>query len=124
MNKYFKYSGIEAKQSDKHSVISVVSKADEILQIAEIDRIRRSDQGEIFGFQRPKIKNHINEIRDYLNKDGAVLPNPIVLAFTQDISITKQDKNKMIWIRNIIYPDDFKKTIAKIPSGKCYKIKR
>ena len=89
MNKYFKFSGIEAKQSEKHNVVSVVCKADEILQIAEIDRIRRSDQGEIFGFQRPKIKNHINEIRDYLNKDGAVLPNPIVLAFTKDISITK-----------------------------------
>ena len=92
MNKYLKFTGIEAKQSDKHHVISVICKADEILQIAEIDRIRRSDQGEIFGFQRPKIKNHINEIRDYLNKDGAVLPNPIVLAFTKDILIAKKAK--------------------------------
>ena len=93
MNKYLKFSGIEAKQSDKHNVFSVVCKADEILQIAEIDRIRRSEQGEIFGFQRPKIKNHIDEIRDYLNKDGAVLPNPIVIAFTKNISITKKNKN-------------------------------
>ena len=95
MNKYLKFTGIEAKQSDKHHVISVICKADEILQIAEIDRVRRSDQGEIFGFQRPKIKNHINEIRDYLNKDGAVLPNPIVLAFTKDILITKKAKNNI-----------------------------
>ena len=95
MNKYLKFSGIEAKQSDKHHVVSVVCKADEILQIAEIDRIRRSEQGEIFGFQRPKIKNHINEIKDYLNKDEAVLPNPIVLAFTKDILISKKEKNNI-----------------------------
>ena len=29
-----------------------------------------------------------------------------------DTPLTKQDKNKMIWIRDIIYPDDFKKTIV------------
>jgi len=95
MNKYLKFTGIEANQSDNHHVVSVVCKADEILQIAEIDRIRRDETGEIFGFQRPKIKNHINEIRDYLNKDGAVLPNPIVLAFTKSISITKRDANNI-----------------------------
>ena len=89
MTKFFKFRGIEAKQSKKHNVISVVCKADEILQIAEIDRIRRSDKGRILGFQRPKIQNHINEIRDYLIKDESVLPNPIVLAFTKNISIIK-----------------------------------
>ena len=92
MNKSFKFSGIEAKQSGKHSVISIVCKAEEILQIAEIDRIRRSNKGEIFGFQRPKIQNHINEIRDYLKKDESVLPNPIVLAFTKNISIIKKKR--------------------------------
>ena len=95
MKKVFKFSGIEAKQSKKHNVISVVCKAEEILQIAEIDRIRRSEKGEIFGFQRPKIQNHINEIRDYLMKDESVLPNPIVLAFTKHISIIKKDKNNL-----------------------------
>jgi DGQHR domain-containing protein len=95
MNKYLKFTGIEAKQSNKHHVISVICKANEILQIAEIDRIRRNETGEVFGFQRPKIKNHINEIRDYLKKDEAVLPNPIVLAFTKGISIENKDRNNI-----------------------------
>ena len=95
MKKSFKFSGIAAKQSVKHSVISTVCKVEEILQIAEIDRIRRSEKGEIFGFQRPKIQNHINEIKDYLKKEESVLPNPIVLAFTKNILVVKKGGNNI-----------------------------
>ena len=56
MNKYLKFTGIEANQSDNHHVVSVVCKADEILQIAEIDRIRRDETGEILVFNVQKLK--------------------------------------------------------------------
>lgn len=39
------------------------------------------------GFQRPQIAGHIREIRDYLEKPEAILPNPIVVAFTSNIEI-------------------------------------
>jgi len=37
-------------------------------------------------FQRPQIASHICEIKDYLEHDDAVLPNPIVIAFTSGVS--------------------------------------
>ena len=106
MKKFLKFSGIQANQSDNHSVMTMVCQANEIFQIAEIDRIRRSEKGEIFGFQRPKILNHINEIRDYLNQENAVLPNSVVLAFTKDVSIVKT-KNEKIDIEIDITPQDY-----------------
>ena len=80
MKKLIKFNGITANQSNNHTVVSMVCNASDVFEIAEIDRIRRSDKGEVLGFQRPKIQNHINEIRDYIKSDDAVLPNPIVLA--------------------------------------------
>lgn len=57
------------------------------MQFATIDRIGRSAQGELSGFQRPQIAAHIREIKDYLSLDDAVLPNPIVVAFTNGVSV-------------------------------------
>src|SRR5262249_52408941 len=54
---------------------------------ASIDRIGRNANGELRGFQRPQIASHICEIKDYLEQDDAVLPNPIVVAFTSGISV-------------------------------------
>jgi DGQHR domain-containing protein len=85
------FSAIIARQSDSHQVVSIVATADEILEFATIDRIGRDAQGQLSGFQRPQIAGHIREIRDYLEKPDAVLPNPIVVAFTEGISIISKD---------------------------------
>jgi DGQHR domain-containing protein len=45
------------------------------------------------GFQRPQIANHIREIRDYLAKPTAILPNPIVVAFTQSATLQPTGAN-------------------------------
>jgi len=60
------------------------------LRIAAVSRIGRDEQGHLSGFQRPQIAAHIEEIRDYLEKDTAVLPNPIVVAFTEKVSVKKK----------------------------------
>ncbi|MDC0189751.1 DGQHR domain-containing protein DpdB [Rhodospirillales bacterium] len=91
MDQQMKFSAIRAKQSKDHSVVSFPARASEILEIASIDRISRDQDGKIKGFQRPQIALHINEIRDYLSQDDAVLPNPIVLAFTEAVEVTEID---------------------------------
>jgi len=83
------FQAIEAQQSDKHSVYSFAATASEVFQIARIDRIGRSDQGELFGFQRPQVSRHILEIRDYLEKPDSVLPNSVVLAFVGGVEVEK-----------------------------------
>lgn len=81
------FSAVIARQSDSHQVLSIVATADEILEFATIDRIGRDEKGHLSGFQRPQIAGHIREIRDYLEKADSVLPNPIVVAFTDGITI-------------------------------------
>ena len=83
------FSAIKARQSQEHTVLSFAATASDLQRIASISRVARSEQGELSGFQRPQIATHINEIRDYLEKDTAVLPNPIVLAFTKRVSVVE-----------------------------------
>jgi len=88
--KKLKYTAIKAEQSEKHQVLSFAAKASEILAFASIDRISRDAAGRLKGFQRPQIASHIHEIRDYLKSDDAVLPNPIVVAFTKHVQVKEK----------------------------------
>lgn len=45
------------------------------------------------GFQRPQVAGHIREIRDYLETEDAILPNPLVIAFTRNLTIEDMDEN-------------------------------
>lgn len=89
----FTYIALKAKQSPGHQVLSFAAYPSEILKFAEIDRVNRGKDGSLTGFQRNQIAPHINEIRDYLSKDYAVLPNPIVVAFVGGVSIKEIEEN-------------------------------
>jgi DGQHR domain-containing protein len=86
LNQVMTYLAVSAQQSSEHKVLSFAAKAADVLRFAAIDRIGRDAQGELSGFQRPQVAAHIREIRDYLEKPNAVLPNPIVVAFTDRVS--------------------------------------
>jgi DGQHR domain-containing protein len=83
----FTYKAIQAKQSPNHQVLSFAARPADILQFAEIDRVNRSSDGTLTGFQRHQIAPHIKEIRDYLSHNNAILPNPIVVAFVDGASV-------------------------------------
>ena len=87
MTNKIKFKGIAARQSNKHTVVSFPALASDVFSVAKIDRAGRTDQGELFGFQRPQVSRHIHEIRDYLSQPDAVLPNSVVLAFVEGVSI-------------------------------------
>ena len=89
----FKFTALKAKQSPGHQVLSFAAYPSEILQFAEIDRVNRGKDGSLTGFQRNQIAPHIKEIRDYLSKEHAVLPNPIVVAFVGGVEITEIEDN-------------------------------
>ena len=76
-----RFDALAPTQSPKLTVFTFVAKAAEIARIARIERAGRDDDGTLQGFQRPQIANHIREIRDYLEKPNAILPNAIVVAF-------------------------------------------
>lgn len=79
--RYLHFDALAPMQSPNFKVFTFVARADEISKIARIERAGRDDGGALQGFQRPQIAGHIREIRDYLEKPSAILPNPIVVAF-------------------------------------------
>lgn len=83
----FTFSAIRANQSFEHTVVCFTATASEISSFSTIERIARNGEGHLSGFQRPQIASHIQEIKDYLKRDDAVLPNPIVVAFTDNVEI-------------------------------------
>jgi DGQHR domain-containing protein len=85
-----RFPAIRARQSDGHIVVSFPARASDLQQIASIDRVARDAQGELSGFQRPQIAAHIREIKDYLDRPEAILPNPIVVAFTSRVEIENE----------------------------------
>lgn len=85
LNQPMTYLTICAQQSNEHKVLSFAARAADVLAFASIERIGRDPQGELSGFQRPQVAAHIREIRDYLEKPNSVLPNPIVVAFTDRV---------------------------------------
>ena len=87
-----KFSAAYAEQSPRHKVLTFAATAEEVLAFASIDRIGRTADGGLKGFQRPQVAGHIREIRDYLEGPEAVLPNAIVVAFTDHVEITEKKK--------------------------------
>jgi DGQHR domain-containing protein len=87
------FSAIKAHQSQRHIVFSFVASAAQVFEIARIDRVGRSQTGELLGFQRPQIAAHIHEIRDYLEREDAVLPNSVVIAFTGHVKLQPVNQN-------------------------------
>lgn len=87
MGKTVTFRAIRAQQSANHDVFAFAATAQQVFQIARIERAGRTETGDLFGFQRPQVAQHISEIRDYLKKDDAVLPNSIVLAFVDGVEL-------------------------------------
>lgn len=91
MAEFLRFRAIQAKQSNRHQVFTFAATAAEISSVARIDRIGRTTQGDLFGFQRPQVAAHIQEIRDYLKLEDSVLPNSVVLAFVNGITLKEFD---------------------------------
>lgn len=73
-------------QDPEHPLFLFSLTGNELLQIAEISRISRSDEGKLIGYQRPEVKRHIQNIVEYLESGEVIFPNSIILALNSDIS--------------------------------------
>jgi DGQHR domain-containing protein len=61
----------------------------ELLQIADISRISRDNNGRLLGYQRAEVRRHIQEITDYLNSDHVVFPNSIIIALHSTVRFVR-----------------------------------
>lgn len=57
-----------------------------IHEFTTVSRVHRDDTKLLQGYQRPEVLSHIRAIRRYLESDGAMLPNAVVLAFDERVT--------------------------------------
>jgi DGQHR domain-containing protein len=62
--------------------------AGEVLRFADISRVSRDDAGDLIGYQRPEVRQHIQEITEYLDGDQVLFPNPIIIALSSGVRFT------------------------------------
>src|SRR4051794_34610842 len=62
--------------------------AQEILEVADISRVARDQAGDLIGYQRPEVRQHIDEITEYLDSDQVIFPHPIIMALPSTVRFT------------------------------------
>lgn len=69
----------------RHSIYIFGIDGKKLDDFATVSRARRDDAEDLHGYQRPEVVSHIRAIRRYLESNEAMLPNAIVLAFTDQV---------------------------------------
>lgn len=107
---------VRTQQGDGVDVFAFFLYGSDILSIADISRIERVE-GELKGFQRKEIRNHVNAIVDFLDNGGPVLfPNAIILALAPSIKFTQSRGSRPDRMSEV--GDTGSLTIPKLPEGK------
>jgi DGQHR domain-containing protein len=77
----YRFPALTARQATDHDIFVFAAEPKHVLEFAQIERLGRKDTGELKGFQRHQISSHIRDIRGYLSRDDAILPNAVIVAF-------------------------------------------
>jgi DGQHR domain-containing protein len=76
---------LEVKQGSGRVLYSFAIDGKSIPSFATVSRIRRSENNQINGYQRPEVLSHIAEIRNYLESETPMIPNAVVIAFDASV---------------------------------------
>lgn len=76
---------LKVQQSKNRTLYQFTIDGKQIPRFASISRIRRDEDREIAGYQRPEALSHINSIRKYIDSDSPMIPNSIVIAFKREV---------------------------------------
>jgi DGQHR domain-containing protein len=82
---------IEIRQGPSRTLYSFAVDGKLIPDFATVSRIRRDDQHQLDGYQRPEVLSHIKQIRTYLESEDPLLPNAIVIAFDNRVRFEAAD---------------------------------
>jgi DGQHR domain-containing protein len=74
---------VQTKQGNGIDVYAFFLKGSDLCRVADITRIAR-EEGELKGFQRREIRNHVKAIVDFLDSGPALFPNAIILALSRE----------------------------------------
>lgn len=76
---------LHTKQGEGLDVYAFFIRGADIVNVADISRVARSETDVLKGFQRPEIRSHVKSIADYLNQGNVLFPNAIILAMSPNV---------------------------------------
>ena len=99
---------LEVRQGSGRVLYSFAVDGKVVPRFATVSRIRRTDKGNLAGYQRPEVLSHIEEIRTYLESDAPMIPNAVVIAFNSSVKFRAGSGPKSSYSRvgEIIIPLD------------------
>jgi len=83
-NTTIKVRSLQTMQGDVSVYLFFMPSA-ELHKIADIARMERGAKGKLEGFQRKEIRDHVNAIAVYLDKEEVLFPNAIILALSPEV---------------------------------------
>jgi DGQHR domain-containing protein len=72
-------------QDPQHPLFMFTLTSSELMQVADISRITRDEAGNLIGYQRADVRQHVQNIVDYLDSDSIIFPNSIILALSSTV---------------------------------------
>ena len=75
---------VRARQGE-HEVFAFFASGSRLLELAEIPVLAPAENGSLIGYQRPKIRQQVRAIAEYLALGDVLFPNAIVLAVSSDV---------------------------------------
>src|SRR5579863_9740413 len=92
-NRILKFPALEIRQGSSRVLYCFAADGKDVYSFATVSRIRRENQGEVCGYQRPEVLSHISEIRKYLESSDPMIPNAIVVAFDERVRFEPSDES-------------------------------
>jgi DGQHR domain-containing protein len=80
-NEVLELPAIAIRQGANRELYAFGVEGKRLHDFAQVSRLGRDNNERVAGYQRPEVLSHIAEIRNYLESEGPMLPNAIVVAF-------------------------------------------
>jgi DGQHR domain-containing protein len=81
MSNELRLPALEIRQGPKRVLYSFAIDGKVLPDIATVSRVRRGEDRNLNGYQRPEVLSHITQIRRYLESENPMIPNAVVIAF-------------------------------------------
>ena len=94
--KTLKLPALEITQGPKRRIYSFAVDGKRLPEFATVSRIKRTEDNDLFGYQRPEVVSHINEIKQYVESESPMIPNSIVVAFDDSVRFVPSDKGDAV----------------------------
>jgi DGQHR domain-containing protein len=76
---------LKVLQSEDTPLYLFTLAAEEVDLVADVARIGRDEAGKLIGYQRPEKRKHVNQIQEYLDSEGPIFPNGLILALPPEV---------------------------------------